>query len=638
MSISRVASATASTTSLTMPSGRQIGDLEVMFAYNSGAATVPTVPAGWLTLKSGSGSTNAGVVAFRFCTNASDTSGTWTNATRLICVVYRGALAVGVSTAGAVASSTSINYPASTLVAGDGQSWFLGFAGHRTATNVNTAPSGMTNVTSVGTGPMAAAHDTNAVDASNWASTNVTVSASSGHVSFVVEIMDFSAWDPYDANAAQTFSNHDLTTTTGSAPATSDNVRSSFPRASGKYVFGINLGTATVGIGVGNASSALSGFSSADSMAFFNFSGAANWELQGAGLNTLGDGTLLPTSTQGWVAVDTTGHLAWIKFSGGHWNNDASANPDTGAGGISFSGLSGPYFPVFSGAASADNAVYSGTDTGHGLTTFQVWDSLGATTSIVSDWAAAIEFAASVQADAPGRVEFSAVLAVDRAAALEFAAGLRADAASAAELAGGARVDGAAPIETRANLFADASIMATLLATLARDGSSPIETAATEQASLPAPVEFGAGLAVDRAATVETAAGLARDAGDPFEFSGTPALIVLSDAGARIEWSTSLAVDGGTRVDEAASLSVDRPAGQETAADVASTGLAAVEFARDIFGDAQAALAFLASVQRDTPAKQANSATIIADARALVEWLGTATFRKLVVFMRGRAR
>jgi hypothetical protein len=44
-------------------------------------------------------------------------------------------------------------------------------------------------------------------------------------------------------------------------------------------------------------------------------------------------------------AVDFNAELAWLRVNSGNWNNNGSANPATGTGGLDVSGLNaGPYF------------------------------------------------------------------------------------------------------------------------------------------------------------------------------------------------------------------------------------------------------------------------------------------------------
>jgi len=191
MAISFIGAQGAAATTVTIPT-HQIGDLILIFAYRDGSNTAPTTPAAggtvptWNLIGSSGGNTNSSNFRWATATATTTTSGTWTNATELICLVYRKA-SIGLSVGGSGAATTTINYPARTLNRTDGSSWVVGVAGHRTATNVEQAPGAMVNRASSGT--EAAGHDTNG-GVTTWASTNVTVNASSAYRSWVVELED----------------------------------------------------------------------------------------------------------------------------------------------------------------------------------------------------------------------------------------------------------------------------------------------------------------------------------------------------------------------------------------------------------------------------------------------------------------
>lgn len=161
-----------------------------MFAYRNGSTTAPTAPAAggtvptWNSLGANGNNTNSSRFAWATGTGSS-TSGTWTNATHLVCLVFRGCR-IGAS-AGTGGSGASISYPALTLQRQDSTSWVAGVAGHRAATNVEGAPGVMTNRTSVGGNPESAGHDTNG-GASGWSATSVTVNANSGWRSWTAEL------------------------------------------------------------------------------------------------------------------------------------------------------------------------------------------------------------------------------------------------------------------------------------------------------------------------------------------------------------------------------------------------------------------------------------------------------------------
>jgi hypothetical protein len=191
MAITRIGSATG-TTSCTLPT-HQAGDLIIIFAYRDGNTTAPSLPAGYWNITNNGANTNSMRVGYRIAPSAGTSSGTWTNATSVIGVVYRGATIGCFAVNGA--ASTTVTYSAVTPAYTN--SWFVGGAGHRSVnTNVQNAPSGMTNVNSVlDAKDELAVHDTNGT-ASSWSSTNVSVGGtSSGWRSCVVELIDSTGTD-----------------------------------------------------------------------------------------------------------------------------------------------------------------------------------------------------------------------------------------------------------------------------------------------------------------------------------------------------------------------------------------------------------------------------------------------------------
>lgn len=182
MAIQFIGSATG-TTSATLPA-HQAGDLILAFAFRNNSNTAPTLPSGWTNIRNDGANTCSGRLAYRIATASNTVSGTWTNATRTVFLVYRGVNSsnpIGNNNTN-TAVSTTVNYPALTLTASN---TVVGVAGHRTTNTTLVAPTGMTNralVTNLG------AHDTNG-SVSSWASTNTSVGgSSSGWRSYVVEL------------------------------------------------------------------------------------------------------------------------------------------------------------------------------------------------------------------------------------------------------------------------------------------------------------------------------------------------------------------------------------------------------------------------------------------------------------------
>lgn len=206
MAISLVGSA-AGTTSFTPPAHNP-GDLMIAFAFRDGSTTNPTIgtgsPTTWTSITNTTDGTTCSVsAAWKRCATSAETSGTWTNASRIVCVVLRGALDAGtpIGTFAPTSGTTNtLTYTSRTLTNSNvtGSSWFVAFIGHRSVdVTTETPPSGMTLIRNdvdataetscfatsdragTGYGPATA----------NWPSTNVSASGTaSGWVSMVIEV------------------------------------------------------------------------------------------------------------------------------------------------------------------------------------------------------------------------------------------------------------------------------------------------------------------------------------------------------------------------------------------------------------------------------------------------------------------
>lgn len=197
MAISFVGSATGTNSIASMPA-HQAGDLLLFFAFRDGSETAPSLPSGYtskLTKSDGYIDTSCRV-GYKIAAGGSETSGEWTNATSLICHVYRGVDQTiplgGSSTYGHNdTGNNTVNYRVITMTDTSGASWVAGFAGHAaTNTSLQTAPTGMTNRTNVmDATDEAAGHDTNG-GVSSWTTKTVAVGGTdSGWCSAVVEIL-----------------------------------------------------------------------------------------------------------------------------------------------------------------------------------------------------------------------------------------------------------------------------------------------------------------------------------------------------------------------------------------------------------------------------------------------------------------
>lgn len=196
MAISFVGQAGAAATTVTIPA-HNIGDYIIIFAYRT-AATAPTVPAGYNAVPNGTatGNANSFVVGYKVATSTSDTSGTWTNATLLNAVVYRGLLGIGGAKGQTNAAALTAAIPAITMTNNSGSSWVVAFAGSKQATSQGTPLAGATTLrgTQTGTTSDSVAADTNAGVTSFSATTSANASSvtSSGvALELLVEISNY---------------------------------------------------------------------------------------------------------------------------------------------------------------------------------------------------------------------------------------------------------------------------------------------------------------------------------------------------------------------------------------------------------------------------------------------------------------
>lgn len=113
--ISYVNSSTTQGTSISIPS-HQAGDLLFMLGMRDGNNTAPSVPAGWTELHRGGNNNQAMTLAYRIAPSSGTSSGTWSNANRLVAAVYRSGRGFDSVTVAGVNSGNNqtVNYPAAT--------------------------------------------------------------------------------------------------------------------------------------------------------------------------------------------------------------------------------------------------------------------------------------------------------------------------------------------------------------------------------------------------------------------------------------------------------------------------------------------------------------------------------------------
>lgn len=112
----------------------------LIFAFRDGSLTRPTCPAPFTELLSGAGNNCAMSRGYRIATSSGETSGAWTNATQLVCLVYRpdanctlgigsGSSVFG-STSGGTSNTVSVGNAGFTIERTDGTSIIVAAVGH----------------------------------------------------------------------------------------------------------------------------------------------------------------------------------------------------------------------------------------------------------------------------------------------------------------------------------------------------------------------------------------------------------------------------------------------------------------------------------------------------------------------------
>jgi hypothetical protein len=359
------------TNSCTVPA-HNVGDYIIIFAFNDASTTVPTVPAGFTSLRTQAGTTCAMAVGFKVATATNDTSGTWTNATEVACSVYTGKmpsryeLMINSAVTGnnsAASTTLTVSYPALTNFNGDGTSIVVAAIGVRNkTTNAATPPTGMQNLTSFGGSVgFIALHDSNGTKTS-WGATGQTLTGTAtGSVCMTVELAERAryGWDrcnvgrgALNSGTLATYSlPDDVQVLVNSAAAAHDQCATA--GGTGTFYFEMTC----VAPGTSDGSVGVEGTASTTGL-FWVDSGFAT---PGAFLNSAGTqiGTnTLPNATAGQtigIMIDAPTNQGWIKnlTTNSNWNGSATANPSTKTGGLAYGGTSGTIvYPMVGGATT----------------------------------------------------------------------------------------------------------------------------------------------------------------------------------------------------------------------------------------------------------------------------------------------
>lgn len=162
MSVTLVSSAVGTNT-VVMPT-HQAGDLIYFFAFRDGSNTAPSLPAGYTNLGSSGTNSHSHREFWKIATSSAEAAPTATNATELICLVFRGvnqADPIGANPSGVTGTGTTITYPDMPTGPEDnsGRNAVIYSGGHRsTDVAMETPPDGWTNITSTTNAGKAASH------------------------------------------------------------------------------------------------------------------------------------------------------------------------------------------------------------------------------------------------------------------------------------------------------------------------------------------------------------------------------------------------------------------------------------------------------------------------------------------------
>lgn len=203
MTITFIGSAGAESDSITLPT-HQAGDLIIIFGFRA-VALIPLIPSGWSSVyaRTSTAGGNRGMhIGYKVAATSSETSGTWTNASALLAIVYRHStnyLIIGGDAAGGASNSTSLIYALlngynsqnnEDRFRGESSRVGLGVWALTNNADLEQAPSGTTNRANyVGATYEAAWHDTDTAAAS-YAGATVTLNNAVVAITTTVELLD----------------------------------------------------------------------------------------------------------------------------------------------------------------------------------------------------------------------------------------------------------------------------------------------------------------------------------------------------------------------------------------------------------------------------------------------------------------
>jgi hypothetical protein len=190
--ITRTQAVSAVASSVTITS-TAANDVIIVWAFNNGATTIPTLASGFTDVQSGNGTGRAARFGYKISSGGDTSSGTWTNANNVVCMVYSGVNTTtpfGTIPALRQGAGATLTYSAATLTVTDGTSVWIGAAGMRAATaGMDGTPTGTApNFTNRTNTTVAHGLDTSAT-ATNLSAQNLTTTSGNGYISISIELL-----------------------------------------------------------------------------------------------------------------------------------------------------------------------------------------------------------------------------------------------------------------------------------------------------------------------------------------------------------------------------------------------------------------------------------------------------------------
>ena len=196
MTISLQGSADANATSVAIPS-HAVNDTLLFLVYRDNSTVSPTIPSDCVVLyQQAIGAAGYLITAYKIAKTTTETSGTWTNASHVLVLVFRpdaNSLAIPEYLSTQTTTSATVTFAAQatgTLRTNAEDLAVVGFVAQRnSANNLAQAPGAMTNIRSGGNGSTyQVAANWEASRITSWASASITVATSALYRTAVIGI------------------------------------------------------------------------------------------------------------------------------------------------------------------------------------------------------------------------------------------------------------------------------------------------------------------------------------------------------------------------------------------------------------------------------------------------------------------